>query len=247
MVEVIPLEDERLKKLFSYPHYSEEHYQRIVEELLTLGVGGIISMGRLEIDGLLIVGKGCVGIVLAGILGQEQIALKVLRADANRPSLMEEARLMSIANSQQVGPKIIASCQSVIAMEYIEGIYLSKWLKNPLVADEVSYVVGELLNQCYKLDKVGLDHGELSDARKHILINGRGRPYILDFETASVRRRCRNLVSMLNYLFFKDSITLIIGRYLHWDKNILKRLIKMYKDAPSTITYRGIVKSIDFD
>ncbi|MDD1764762.1 MAG: hypothetical protein LUQ46_01995, partial [Candidatus Methanomethyliaceae archaeon] len=159
MVEVIPLEDERLKKLFSYPRYSEQNYKRVMEELTTLGVKGIVSLGRLEMDGLRVVGKGCVGIVLAGILGQEKVALKVLRADANRTSLMEEARLMSVANMRKVGPKIIASNDRVIAMEYIDGKYLFKWLEDPLVTEKVRYVVRELLSQCYKLDEAGLDHG----------------------------------------------------------------------------------------
>ena len=247
MVEVIPLEDERLKKLFSYPRYSEQNYKRVMEELTTLGVKGIVSLGRLEMDGLRVVGKGCVGIVLAGILGQEKVALKVLRADANRTSLMEEARLMSVANMRKVGPKIIASNDRVIAMEYIDGKYFSKWLEDPPVTEKVRYVVQELLSQCYKLDEAGLDHGELSDAKKHILIDGRGRPYIIDFETASIKRRCRNLIAMLSYLFFKGSIATIIGRYLRWDKGSLKGLIKVYKDTPSKIAYKEIMRGVGLD
>jgi len=247
MVEVIPLGDQRLKKFFSYPHYSEEHYQRVMEELMALGVRSILSIGRLEMDGLRVVGKGCVGIVLAGILGQEKVALKILRADANRTSLMEEARLMLVANMRKVGPKIIASNDRVIAMEYIDGKYLSKWLEDPLVTEKVRYVVRELLSQCYKLDEAGLDHGELSDAKKHILIDGRGRPYIIDFETASIKRRCRNLIAMLSYLFFKGSIATIIGRYLRWDKGSLKGLIKVYKDTPSKIAYKEIMRGVGLD
>jgi putative serine/threonine protein kinase len=247
MAEVIPLEDERLKKIFSYPRYSEEHYQRVVEELMALGVKSIVSIGRLEMDDLRVVGKGCVGIVVAGILGQERVALKVLRADANRASLMEEARLMSVANVCKVGPKIITSNDSVIAMEYVDGKYLSRWLEDPLVTEKVRYVVRELLIQCYKLDEAGLDHGELSDAKKHILIDGRGRPYILDFETASMKRRCRNLVSMLSYLFFKESIAAIIGRYLYWDGGSLRGLIKVYKNTPSKIAYQEIMKGVGLD
>lgn len=247
MVEVIPLEDERLKKLFSYPRYSEEHYQKVIEELVALGIKGILSIGRLEMNGLRIVGKGCVGIVLAGILGQGRVALKVLRVDANRASLMEEAKFMSVANECKVGPKLIASNDRVIAMEYIEGKYLSKWLEDPPVIDKVRNVIRELLSQCYKLDEAGLDHGELSDAKKHILIDGWGRPYILDFETASIKRRCRNLISMLSYLFFKGSIAAIIGRYLCWDGSSLKGLIKAYKDKPSKIVYQEIMRGVGLD
>jgi putative serine/threonine protein kinase len=247
MAEVIPLEDGQLKKFFSYPRYSEEHYRMVVGGLMAAGVEGIISMGRLEMDGLWLAGKGCVGIVLVGILRGKRVALKVLRADANRASLTEEARHLSVANMCNVGPKIISFNDSVIVMEYIDGKYLYKWLEDLHVAEELRYVVRELLSQCYKLDEAGLDHGELSDAKKHILIEGRGRPFILDFETASMKRNCRNVVSILSYLFFKESIATLIGRYLCWDGSSLRGLIKEYKDAPSKIVYQEIMRVLGLD
>jgi putative serine/threonine protein kinase len=198
-------------------------------------------------DGLRVVGKGCVGVVFAGILKGERVALKVLRADANRASLKEEGKLLSVANGCGVGPKLIASTDSVIAMEYIDGKYLSRWLKNPHVAEEVRYIVWELLSQCYRLDERRLDHGELSDAKKHILIDRRGRPYMLDFETASMNRKCRNFVSMLSYLFFKGSIATLIGRYLCWDGSSLRGMIKEYKDTPSKNVYQEIMRGLGLD
>jgi len=247
MAEVIPLEDARLKKIFSYPHYSEEHYREVVEDLRAMGVEGIISMGRVEVDDLRVVGKGCVGIVLAGTLRGERVALKVLRSDANRASLKDEARLLSVANGCRIGPKIIASTDSVIAMGYIEGKYLSRWLEDPHAAEEVRYVVRELLSQCRRLDEAGLDHGELSNAKKHILIDQRGSPFILDFETASKNRKCRNFVSMLSYIFFKGSISSLIGRYLCWDGSSLRGMIKEYKDAPSKRVYEEIMRGLGLD
>jgi len=244
MAEVIPLKDGQLKRILSYPHYSEGHYQKVVKDLRAMGVEGIISMGNVDINDLRVVGKGCVGIVFAGILNGERVALKVLRSDSNRASLGEEEKLLLVANRCGVGPRLIASSDSAIAMEYIDGKYLSKWLEEPHTTEEVRYVARKLLSQCYRLDKEGLDHGELSDAKKHILVDERGRPHILDFETASMNRKCRNLVSMLSYLFFKGSISILMGRYLCWDGSAIRNLIREYKDSPSKAVYEKIISGL---
>jgi len=247
MAEVIPLEDARLKKIFSYPRYTDERYRRVVEGLRALGVEGAVPTGSLEIEGLRVLGKGCVGMVLAGIFKGERVAFKVLRTDANRESLKEEARLLSVANEMGVGPKLIASADSVMIMEYIDGRYLSKWLEEPHATEEVMHVIRDLLSQCYRLDEAGLDHGELSDAKKHILIDQKGRPHILDFETASMKRRRRNFVSMLSYLFFKGSIATLVGRYLCWNGSNLRGMIRRYKETPSRTEYEGIMRELGLD
>jgi predicted Ser/Thr protein kinase len=101
--------------------------------------------------------------------------------------------------------------------------------------------LGELLRQTRCLDEIGLDHGELTDARKHILIDKDGQPHILDFETASMRRRTRNLISLINYLFFKGTIADPISRHIRWDRNELMGAAREYKGTPSKFAYDKIL------
>jgi len=244
---VIPVADERLKRVLCYPRFSEEFYRRVVGDLRAMGIEGVISEGRVEIDGLRVLGKGCVGIVLLGMLKGERIALKVLRADANRATLKEEARLLAMANEAGVGPKLIAAEETAIAMEYIDGKYLSKWLQEPHALEEVKYVVRELLRQCRRLDEAGLDHGELSNAKKHALVDVKGKPKILDFETASTNRKCRNFVSMLSYLFFKGSMLTLVGRYMCWEGSAVRDLIRQYKEAPSEEVRDKIMRELSLE
>jgi putative serine/threonine protein kinase len=51
------------------------------------------------------------------------------------------------------------------------------------------------------LDNVGLDHGELSKAPKHIIVDKQRKPWIVDFETASVDRKPANVTSVCQFLF----------------------------------------------
>ncbi|MGC8937158.1 MAG: protein kinase domain-containing protein, partial [Candidatus Methanomethylicaceae archaeon] len=90
MAEVIPIKDERLKRVLSYPQFSSEHYEKVLDEMRELGVRGVLSEGRVEIDNFRVLGKGCVGIVLLGFLDSGEVALKILRSDADRATLARE-------------------------------------------------------------------------------------------------------------------------------------------------------------
>jgi len=233
--------DEQAVKVLAYPTCDRRSYLRVLRDLESIGVEMLIPYGNADLDGIKVLGKGCVGIVLKGLLKGETVALKVLRADANRASLMDEGCLLSLANGCRVGPKLIATTESVLALEYIDGKYLVKWLAESRTATEVCSVLKELLTQARCLDEIGLDHGELSDAKKHILVDSRGKPCILDFETASRNRRQRNLVSIVGYLFFKGSVSSLTEQYLSWNRGTLMGLLKDYKNSPTEKKYEEIL------
>jgi len=246
MAEIMQLDDPRLTKVLSYPKFCEEKYHNVVEELKTMSVENIASMGRLQLGKFHALGKGCISVVIAGNIHGRTVALKVLRSDANRLDLMGEASRLSMANECGVGPRLIASAKHVIAMDYIEGSYLIRWLKEARAKEELVGVLREILKQCYELDQVGLDHGELSNAKKHILIDSRGSPFIIDFETASTKRRARNLISILSYIFLNENIATLICKCVEWEDNAFLNSIRNYKHDPSKATYEAILSTINF-
>ncbi|MEJ5293444.1 MAG: hypothetical protein WHS82_07610 [Candidatus Methanosuratincola sp.] len=229
----LPIEDGRLKAIFSYPHFSDAHYQAVLGELKALQVEGIVLAGGLEVGEVRIIGKGCTAIVCLGVIGGREVAVKIRRSDSSRESLEGEGANLEYANSFGVGPKIFGSTRNVIAMEHIQGKVLPRWLEEAPRREAVRRAVLDILMQCHSLDAHGLDHGELSDAKKHIIIDKSGGARIIDFESASRSRRCRNLNSVVGYLLFKDSISRMLGAHIEWDRKRLSEIMKGYKAAPS--------------
>jgi len=62
-------------------------------------------------------------------------------------------------------------------------------------------------------DRIGVDHGQLSNLRKHVIIEGE-TPHIIDFESASQRRTVKNVTTAAQYLFVGSSLTPRIKRIL---------------------------------
>ena len=187
----------------SYPSRDLEYALMIFKELEECGIDGIYI--KVERGGeLLKLGKGYRGMVFKGRMSGEDVALKVLRTDSTLRNLVEEAENTKLANSVGVGAKLRASSDHVIVLEYVDGMDLDTWLKE-LDVHEVR-LLKKVLASCFRqariLDEIRLDHGELSDARRHIILRRDLSPVIIDYGKASRRRRPSNVTSFFSYVTF---------------------------------------------
>lgn len=201
-------------------------------------------IGRQKIGNVNVLGKGCVGIVIAAHLDSGKVALKIRRTDANRTTMEREARMLEIANSVSVGPKLLGTSENFLVMELFEGDLIEDWIAHPDLERNKEIVIGllrDVLEQCFRLDKVRLDHGELSQARKHILIET-GQARILDFETASIMRKPKNLSSVCQYLFVSSHVAQTMETILsRIDLNQLKNALAAYKQVKNIDSYNQVL------
>jgi putative serine/threonine protein kinase len=203
--------------ILTYPRPNLAQARSRIKQLVELGVERVTFEGRTKIGRLGLVGIGTVGLVVKGRgRGDEVYALKIRRADANRPSMAEEFRLTQLANRVRVGAPVYGCTRDVMSMRYIKGMELEDYVKAAKgkgSARRVRELAHALLNQCRKLDLIGLDHGELSNLRKHVIIDGE-TPYIIDFESASQNRATKNVTTAAQFLFIGSSVAPRIKRIL---------------------------------
>jgi putative serine/threonine protein kinase len=184
-----------------YPKASEAELQSRLEELREHGVKAVEFVGDASAFNVPVLGKGFVGIVVIAHLGGQRAALKIRRVDADRLGLEHEAQMLAKANSAQVGPRLICVSRNFLLMQLIDGDLLPNWLDANKEKGHVRGVLNEVLEQCWRLDSIGLDHGELSKAPKHLIVDKQQKPWIVDFETASVDRKPANVTSVCQFLF----------------------------------------------
>ena len=247
-IRTVPLDimrGARYSKVLTYPSSDGAELEARLEELATVGVSAIRFVGPSMVDGLEILGKGCVGLVTEAILEGNLVALKVRRADADRPSMSEEARLLRVANSVNVGPRLITATKNFLVMGLFDGVPLFKWANIPgRRARSVKEVLSSLLNDCSRLDAIGLDHGELSHAPKNVLVGAAGQACIVDFESASMVRRVANVTSLVQYfLFGRISKTLRVSSMCPQRGRIL-RALSQYKHDGSVENYRILLQTL---
>jgi len=185
--------------------------------LKRLGVSAIEFVGEKTVFNVSVLGKGCVGIVVIAQTETGRAALKIRRVDADRKGMEHEAEMLAKANSIGVGPRFTGKDEDFLLMEYVEGLLLPKWianLKGRGSKGRIRHVLRDIFEQCWKMDEAGLDHGELSRAPRHIIIDEEDKAHIVDFETASLKRRTSNVTSICQYLFLGSQIAKTLRKKL---------------------------------
>jgi putative serine/threonine protein kinase len=207
VVPVDQLEKESYASLLCFPKYTESELRGRLAELVGLGVSALEFFGNASVYGVRVpvLGKGFVGIVVAAQVQGMRVAVKIRRTDADRADLLHEAEMLAKANSVGVAPRLVGASRNFLLMQLIDGDILPRWLKESREKAAVRGVLKLVLEQCFWLDQIGLDHGELSKAPKHVIVDGVGEPWIVDFESASLSRKPANVSAMGNFLFTSQS------------------------------------------
>ncbi len=239
------LKKEEYRRIICYPTCEDEDFKHRLKEMKELGVGAIEFTGQKQVYSTPVLGKGCVGIVVTAYRKGEKVALKIRRTDADRTAMKHEAQMLKRANKINVGPRFLGVTKDFLLMEYVEGALLPEWIKT-LKAKEMRkklrYVLRLLLEQAWRLDEAGLDHGELSHAPKHIIIKPNYAPSIVDFETASTSRHVANVTSLSQYLYIGSPIAKTIQRHLgDVNRDNLLKALRAYKKDRNRKNFEAIL------
>ena len=240
------LTQEPYASVLCFPKPSETELQNRIKELRSHGVEALEFSGGSSVYGVPVpvLGKGFVGIVVIAHLKRQKVALKIRRVDADRADLLHEAQMLSKANSANVAPKLVAASKNFLLMQLIDGDLLPAWLNRNKDKTHVQAVLGELLAQCYRLDEVFLDHGELSKAPKHVIVDRQLKPWIVDFETASDARKTANLTAICHFLFtsFGETARTVIETLGERNREEIVAALHNYKKNRSRVNFEKVLQ-----
>ncbi|MBI2126446.1 MAG: serine/threonine protein kinase [Thaumarchaeota archaeon] len=246
LVAVDDLSKPPWNSILAYPNGSAQICKARIIELRSLGIKKIEFSGSVQIGDVRILGKGCTSMVVKVWLDGKLVALKIRRVDSNRPGVARETRLQKLANKVGVGPQVFAHTKNFLAMELIGGTDIPTWVKNLKGKGSTQVLrnrIKDLLKQCFALDSIGLDHGEISNLRKHVLVDE--KVTILDFETASQKRRVSNVTSAAQYLFIGGPVANTVRKRLSLkDVGAIIQPLREYKKEPSEQTFQNLLAKL---
>lgn len=221
---------ESLKFLLTYPLFDQDTFESRVKELLSLDINGVFSFGKVQLKKICILGKGSVGLVTLAKFKGQYFALKIRRTDANRANMFDEVVYQSLANSIGIGPFLVNFSENLILMEFVKGSNIVEWYSSVRTTNErILKCTVLILEQCYLLDCLRLDHGQLNRLDRHIIISKDDKPTILDFETSSAMRRVSNITSVSQSIFLHGPIYSRLQNSINKDRIQIMKNIKDYK------------------
>jgi len=237
--------EEPYSKILGYPNATNRQIKSRINELEKLKIKSICLTGPTTIGNLKILGKGYVGLVVLVKRGNKEVALKIRRTDSQRENMKNESILLKLVNSVSVGPKMIDVSKNFLVMEYIEGKKFSDWiemLKGSGSAKQLKSTIRNVLEDCYRLDQIGFDHGELSNISKHVIV-GKNKVTLIDFESSSTKRRPSNVTSITQAFFIGSGIAKYAQKiYKNTSKEKIIVALKSYKQEKTRDNFEELLK-----
>jgi len=242
-IEISKITEPPYSDIWVYPKGTKTQIKSRIKELKSLGIESISFQGEMQVGTISMLGKGYVGIVVLGKIGRKKVAVKIRRNDSPRKNLKKEAKLLKIANQSNVGPKLVFSSKNFLIMEYLDGKKIGDWisnLKKKNNSSQLKSVMKKILEDCYSLDRIGLDHGELSNISKHVIIGN--KTTIIDFESSSTDRKVSNVTSATQALCIGSGISKIIcSMYKTPKKEKMILVLRRYKQEQTRDSFESLL------
>jgi len=244
-ISIKKFSEEPYSKILGYPNATNRQIKSRINELEKLKIKSVCLTGPTTIGNLAILGKGYVGVVVLVKRGSKEVALKIRRTDSQRKNMKNESILLKLVNSVKVGPKLIDVSKNFLVMEYLEGEKFSDWvemLKGTGSAKQLKSTIKSVLEDCYRLDQIGFDHGELSNISKHVIV-GKTKVSLIDFESSSTKRRPSNITSITQAFFIGSGIAKQTQKiYKNSSKEKIIHALKEYKQEKTRENFEKLLK-----
>ncbi len=246
-ISIKKFSQEPYSHVLGYPKATNRQIQSRIKELEKLKIKSICFIGPTTLGKLAILGKGYVGVVVLAKKNNKQVAIKIRRTDSQRRNMNAEADLLKLVNSVKVGPKMIDVSRNFLVMEYLDGIKIGQWvekLKGVGSTKKLKSTIKKILEDCYRLDQINFDHGELSNISKHVII-GKTKTSLIDFESSSTKRRPSNVTSITQAIFIGSGIAKQVQLiYKNPSKEKIIDALKYYKQEKSEESFENLLKTL---
>ncbi|MGH9989591.1 MAG: serine/threonine protein kinase, partial [Nitrososphaera sp.] len=123
------------------------------------------------------------------------------------------------------------------------GQNIVEWVADT-TRSRVRSVARAVLEQCFRLDTAGLDHGELSRLARHVIVSDRS--YIIDFESASTTRKTSNVTAAAQSIFLYGTVANRVKKILdntNREKEVIHAL-RTYKHSHTRANFEAVLDSL---
>ena len=176
--------------------------------------------------------KGKRGVVyLAEEHGKNVVVKKERPGSQALRALHNEAYWIQALNKHKIGPRFYRFEDSMLVMEYIEGVPFVAWYPDQ-PKKNVHRALKDIFQQCRQMDLLKVNKFEMHYPVKHILMR-KGKPVIIDFE------RCKRTLTPKNVTQFAQ---FLLTLQFPVDREALKRLLQDYKKTYREETFMKIVQ-----
>ena len=171
----------------------------------------------------------------------QKVAIKVLQPDTEAQHALEkESYWLKQVNQRGIGPRLLFTGENFVAMEFIDGPFLTDWMAG-VQAKQILAALGELLHQCYVLDQLGITKEEMHHPHKHVLMI-HNLPVLVDFERCHESKTPQNVTQCVEFITRMRNELAAKGLSVKVD--FLRALAKAYKKEPTLDLLTNMIQTL---
>ncbi len=144
-------------------------------------------------------GEGWRGVIYTGEYRGKKVSLKIAKSLENIEAINKEARILEALKGKKEFPQILERGNGYFVYEFIEGVPFRN-VKDKKVIKEV---LKRLIDIARFLDILGINHGELNNIEKNVLVNIKDiniSVYLLDFDRGNFSKKTHNVSQLIQVL-----------------------------------------------
>lgn len=137
-------------------------------------------------------------------INEIKVAVKVKRKESKADGRIEnEANWLKLLNKRKIGPKLLFHEKDYLVCQFAEGDFILQWIARSRGAKQkkaISKILNDILEQCFVMDKLGINKEEMHHPLKHIIIDKNNLPTLLDFERCSKTKKPKNVTQFIEFI-----------------------------------------------
>ncbi len=169
----------------------------------------------------------------------QQVAIKIKNIESKAAgSIRNEGLWLERLNQERIGPQLIKAGEvdgkEYVIYQFVEGKEILEWMEG---AEQkiIETVFQDVLEQCFRLDQLGVTKEEMHHPLKHILVTEKNRAFLIDFERTRLTDKPQNVTQFVEFICrIKEKLG---ERGVRVDVEKLRKLAKEYKREPMLKQY----------
>jgi len=193
--------------------------------------------------------KGHRGLLYIGSYKGKKVVIKTKLAKSKAVGRMEnEAYFLEILNKKKIGPKFLYydKKKDFLVYEYVEGEFFPIFIKHLGRENKnlIKKIIKQVFTQCFRMDKLKVNKEEMHHPYKHIIINAKKKPVLLDFERCHKSKEPVNVTQFSSYIISGHMTDLLKDKGFKINREKIIAAAKRYKKDVSKKNLDNILNLI---
>lgn len=200
--------------------------------------------------------KGKRGFIFVGKYNNKNIAIKIKNPESNAILRIDnEIKFLKLLNKKNIGPKLLFHDKEFLVYEFIEGKSILELLDRTMEKISINKsnrenkkillkLIKKLMDQLFIMDKLNINKEEMSHPQKHIIIDKKDNPILIDFERMHYTIKPSNVTQFSDFLISNNILTTLKKNNININKKHLITAAKTYKKQQNKNNFNKILKLI---